>query len=135
MASILRHCPQGQAHSRLSGRDNRPPVSVKSANNDRVDSPSRDHDLNLHNIWNSNSGHVCHSPQCLSSPEFMSPIPDPQALAMHALSQDWQGRSMYMFLPFSLLSKVAQKLRTTQNSERILVAPWWLSQPWFPHLP
>ena len=47
-------------------------------------------------------------------PCFMSPIPEPRALAVDALSQDWQGRSMYMFPPFPLLSKVMQKLRSTQ---------------------
>ena len=39
-------------------------------------------------------------------PQFMSPVPEPRALAIDALSQDWQGRSMYMVA----------------------------SQPWFPHL-
>ena len=34
----------------------------------------------------------------------MSPTPEPRALAVDALSQDWQGRSMYMFPPFSLLN-------------------------------
>ena len=60
-------------------------------------------------------------------PQFMSPIPEPRALAVDALSQDWQGRSMYMFPPFPLLSKVIQKLWSTQ-------APWWPKQSWFPHL-
>ena len=67
-------------------------------------------------------------------PRFMSPVPEPRALAVDALSQDWQGRSMYMFPPFPLLSKAVQKLRSTQVAEVILVAPWWPSQPWFPHL-
>ena len=67
-------------------------------------------------------------------PRFMSPIPEPRALAVDALSQDWQGRSMYMFSPFPLLNKVMQKLRSTQVAEVILVAPWWPSQSWFPHL-
>ena len=56
------------------------------------------------------------------------------ALAIDALSQDWQGRSMYIFPLFPLLSKVIQKLRTTQEGEVILIATWWPSQPWFPHL-
>ena len=30
-------------------------------------------------------------------PRFMSPVPEPRALTVDALSQDWQGRSMYMF--------------------------------------
>ena len=38
-----------------------------------------------------------------------------------------------MFPPFPLLSKVIQKLRTTQEGEVILIAPWWPSQPWCPH--
>ena len=67
-------------------------------------------------------------------PRFMSPVPEPRAPAVDALSQDWQGRSMYMFPPFPLLSKVVQKLLSTQVAEVILVAPWWPSQPWFPHL-
>ena len=61
-------------------------------------------------------------------PRFMSPVPEPQALAVDALSQDWQWRSMYMFPPFSLLNKVIQKLRSTQAAEVILVAPWWPKQ-------
>ena len=67
-------------------------------------------------------------------PPFMSPVPEPRALAVDALSQDWQGRSMYMFPPFPLLNRVMQKLRSTQAAEVILVAPWWPSQSWFPHL-
>ena len=68
-------------------------------------------------------------------PRFMSPIPEPRALAVDALSQDWQGRSMYMFPPFPLLSKVIQKLRSTQAAKVVLIASWWPSQSWFPHLP
>ena len=67
-------------------------------------------------------------------PRFMSPVPEPRALAVDARSQDWQGRSMYMFPPFPLLNKVLHKLRSTQAAEVILVAPWWPSQSWFPHL-
>ena len=67
-------------------------------------------------------------------PQFMSPGQEPLVLAIDTLSQDWQGRSMYMFPPFPLLNKVIQKLRTTQTGEVILIAPWWPSQPWFPHL-
>ena len=67
-------------------------------------------------------------------PQFMSPIPETRALTIDALSQDWQGRSMYMFPPFPLLSKVIQKLRTIQTGKVILITPWWPSQAWFPHL-
>ena len=61
-------------------------------------------------------------------PQFISSVPKPRALAIDALSQDWLGRSMYMFPPFSLLSEVIQKLRTTQEFEVILMAHWCPSQ-------
>ena len=67
-------------------------------------------------------------------PQFMSPVPEPRAVVIDYLSQDWQGRSMYMFPPFPLLNRVIQKLRTTQEGEVILLAPWWPSQAWFPHI-
>ena len=38
------------------------------------------------------------------------------------------------FPPFPLLNKVVQKLRSTQAAEVVLIAPWWPSQWWFPHL-
>ena len=56
-------------------------------------------------------------------PQFMSHISEPRALAIDALSQDWQGRSMLMFPPFPLLSKVIQKHWKTQEGELILIAP------------
>ena len=65
-------------------------------------------------------------------PQFTSPILEPRALAKDA--QDRPGRSMYMFPPFPLLSKVIQKLQTTQEGEVILMTLWWPSQPWFPYL-
>ena len=67
-------------------------------------------------------------------PQFMPPILEPRALAIDALSQDWQGRSMYMFPPFPLLNKVIQKLRTTQEGEVNPIAPRWPFQSLFPHL-
>ena len=64
--------------------------------------------------------------------QFMSMIPEPQALAIDALSQDWQGRSKYMFPPFRLLNKsfgnyVPPRGRGNSNSS------WWPSQPQFSH--
>ena len=77
-------------------------------------------------MGNSNRRHVCHSPQHASSPVYVS-IPEPRALAVDALSRDLHGRLIYMFPQFPLLNKVIQKLRTTQEGDLILIAPWWLS--------
>ena len=69
VASIPRHNSQGQARSRLSERDSRPPVTAKSANNNRVKPPPKNSKANLRH---SDSGHVCHSPQHSSSPVYVS---------------------------------------------------------------
>ena len=73
MASISGHRPQGQEHCRLSERNSRRPVSAKSANNDRVESPPLDRDSSL---WDMGTPGVdfssCHSPHSTSSPVYVS---------------------------------------------------------------
>ena len=134
VASDSGHNSKSQTHSGLPKCDSRPLVSAEPAHHDRVESPPRSHESDIQTVENSSSGQVCHSPQHASSPVHGSSSGEPRALAIDALSQDWQGRSMYMFPPFLLLNKVIQKLGTTQTGEVILIAPWWPSQPWFPHL-
>ncbi len=43
-------------------------------------------------------------------PVYFSPIPDPEAYAVDALSQDWTGLSMYAFPPTAILTKVLQRI-------------------------
>ena len=61
--------------------------------------------------------------------QFMSLILEPLALAVGALSQDWQGRSLYMFPPFPLINKVIQKLLAIQEEKVIPIVPWLPLQP------
>jgi hypothetical protein len=67
-------------------------------------------------------------------PTFVSPVPDPRAIAVDALSLSWEDRWMYMFPPFPILNLVSRKLHSTKQAEIILIAPWWPSQTWFPHV-
>ena len=46
----------------------------------------------------------------------MSPVLEPKALAVDALSQPWQGHLMYMFLPFSCAKQDLPE--TWSHSER-----------------
>ena len=55
-------------------------------------------------------------------PRLMSPIPDPRVIAVDALSQVWQGRSMYMFPPI-LPAQQSFSEGATQMAEMILIAP------------
>lgn len=66
-------------------------------------------------------------------PMYVSPVPDPEAWAVDALSISWKGLQAYAFPPTCLLSRVINKVREDCPS-LILVAPWWESQVWFPDL-
>ena len=64
---------------------------------------------------------------------YVSPVPDPEAWAVDALSISWKGFQGYAFPPIPILGKVIQKARRDQAS-LILICPRWPAQPWFPDL-
>ena len=64
-------------------------------------------------------------------PLFVSPIPDPQAAAVDALSQAWEDMDAFAFPPTAILGKVVEKLRDTLYTRFILIGPGWLNMPWF----
>ena len=66
------HSHKGQIHSWLPERDSGPSISTKSSHNNRVASPPRNSEPDLRDMGNSNSGHVCQSPQHASSPVYVS---------------------------------------------------------------
>jgi hypothetical protein len=66
-------------------------------------------------------------------PVYVSPVADPQAWAVDALSISWMGLEAYAFPPLPLLDKVLHKAEL-ERPRLILVAPWWPKQPWFPDL-
>ena len=66
-------------------------------------------------------------------PVYVSPVPDPQAWAVDALSMSWEGLWAYIFPPHQVLTKVLSKIRE-QRCEAIVIAPAWPAQPWFQEL-
>ena len=64
-------------------------------------------------------------------PQFVSPVPDPQAWAVDALSLSWDGLDPYAFPPAAILGKVVEKLLDYPCSRIILIAPGWPNMPWF----
>lgn len=66
-------------------------------------------------------------------PLFVSPVPDPSAIAADALSLNWSNLSVYAFPPFSILQRVLRKARE-ELPMMILIAPLWPAQPWYPDL-
>ena len=46
---------------------------------------------------------------------------------------NWNTENFYAFPPFSLISRVLQKIEN-ENAEGILIVPAFTTQPWFPRL-
>ena len=66
-------------------------------------------------------------------PQFVSPVPDPQAWAVDALSLSWEDLDPYAFPPAATLGKVVEKLQDYPCNRIILIAPGWPNMPWWPN--
>ena len=64
-------------------------------------------------------------------PQFVSPVPDPQAWAVDALSLSWEDLDPFAFPPAAILGKVVEKLQDYPCNRIILIAPGWPNMPWF----
>ena len=64
-------------------------------------------------------------------PLFMSPILDPLASAVDALSLPWEDLDAYAFPPAAILGEVVEKLQDCPCNRIILIAPGWPNMPWF----
>ena len=62
---------------------------------------------------------------------FFSPVPDPLATAVDALSLPWEDLDAYAFPPAAILGKVVEKLQDSPCKRIILIAPGWPNMPWF----
>ena len=63
--------------------------------------------------------------------QFVSPVPDPSAWAVDALSLSWENLDPYAFPPTALLNRVLSKIRDNPCRRVILIAPGWPKMPWF----
>ena len=66
-------------------------------------------------------------------PIFVSPVPDPRAMAVDALSISWKEAIAYAFPPIPLIPLVLNKI-LRENAVVILIAPLWPNKSWFPLL-
>ena len=64
-------------------------------------------------------------------PQFVSPVPDPLAVAVDALTLPWEDLDAYAFPPTAILGKVVEKLQDSPCKRIILIAPGWPNMPWF----
>ena len=66
-------------------------------------------------------------------PRFVSYRPDPEALHVNAFTISWEEQNMYIFPPFSCISKVIQRMNY-EHVSAIIIVPNWPNQPWYPCL-
>ena len=60
-------------------------------------------------------------------PQFVSPVPDPQAWAVDTLSLSWENLDPYAFPPAAILGKVVEKLQDYPCNR----TPGWPNMHWF----
>ena len=66
-------------------------------------------------------------------PLYVSPVLDPAAWALDALSLDWNHLFAYAFPPFILIPQCLRKIRESR-CRVILIAPCWPQRSWFSDL-
>ena len=66
-------------------------------------------------------------------PLYVSPVQENKALAIDALSMDWNLLHAYAFPPLNLIPAVLEKIRRHQ-CRIVLIAPFWPQQQWFSKL-
>ena len=64
---------------------------------------------------------------------YVSWNPDPGAVAVDAFHLSWKWYTPYMFPPFSLISRVLQKIQR-ERVQGIIIVPKWPTQTWWPVL-
>ena len=64
-------------------------------------------------------------------PVFVSPSPEPRAMAVDAFSICWDGLIAYAYPPIKLLPPVLRKIQLDRGYI-LLIAPAWPGQAWFP---
>ena len=64
-------------------------------------------------------------------PQFVSPVPDPLAWVVDALSLPFEYLDLYVLPQVVILVKVVAKLRDYPCRRMNLIAPCWPIMPWF----
>ena len=67
-------------------------------------------------------------------PLYVSPVLDPAAWGVDALSLNWNQLFGYAFPPFNLIPAVLEKIRLSHQCRIILIAPCWPQRSWFNQL-
>ena len=118
---------QSRTHSRPSERSSRQAIQTRPDHPDRVVSPSRGFSNNMQQVAQASDRPICHEVQ--QQVASVSPVPDPLATAVDALSLSCEDLDAYAFPPAAILGKVVEKLQDSPCKRIILIAPGWPNMP------
>ena len=87
---------------------------------------------NLQTLWDTRNRPICVK-DIHQLPQYMSFKPDPQCKAVDAFQENWSHLFGYAFPPFNMVGRTLKKALKHKNL-LLVVAPVWVSQPWYPIL-
>ena len=76
---------------------------------------------------------ICLRLNSITNSHCIYPLPDSHALAVHALSMNWNLLHAFAFPPTILIPSILAKIRQSQ-CRIVLIAPFWPQRPWFSEL-
>ena len=117
------YCPEGQTHPRTSECNCGQIVTPRADNSHGIVPPTRGVQPPMSDLFETR--YNC------KLPKFVSPVPDPKAWPVDALTVSWEDLDMYAFIPVALLGKVISKLSDHLCRRVILITPGWANMPWF----
>ena len=88
---------QGLTHSRPAEHDSSQAIQARPDHPDRVVSPSRGLSIDMLHVAPTSDRFLCY--------DFVSPVTDPLALTVDALSLSWEDLDPYAFPPVAILGK------------------------------
>lgn len=88
----------------------------------------------LWRLWGQPSVDLFATSQNFRLQVFVSPFPDPMAIATDAFLFNWNQKELYAFPPMAIIRQVINKLQTSQDTYLTLIAPFWPRKEWFPDL-
>ena len=94
-----------------------------------IPDPSRGLPSNMQQVAPASNRPICHEVQ--QQVTSVTPVLNPLATAVDALSLPWEDLDAYAFPPAAILGKVVEKLQDSRCKRIILIAPGWPNMPWF----
>ena len=116
------HCRPAECGSRQA-------IQAKPDHPNRVVSPSSGLPNNMQQVALAPNRPIHHEVQ--QQVASVSPVLDPKATAVDALSMPWEDLDAYAFPTAAILGKVLEKLQDSTCKRIILIAPGWPNMPWF----